>query len=221
MQRYIKANRPFFGICLGMQSLFEGSDESPDDIGLSIIPSRVTRFVSSATERTRVPQIGWNGVTLVKSCPVTDFLTSADSVYFVHSFCAMPSAANLDWALGVTDYSGQRYISIVQKGNVMATQFHPEKSGEVGLAILKRFLDKSGVLDSVPGSVREAPTSLAQLQDLTRYPKTQLVKRVVACLDVRSNDQGDLVVTKGDQYDVRESADDGRYGIFNPSLYNE
>lgn len=194
-----------------MQSLFEGSDESPEDVGLSIISGRVTRFLSTAEARTRVPQIGWNGTSLVKSCPVTDFLTPVDSVYFVHSFCAMPSAANLEWALGVTDYSGQRYISIVQKGNVLATQFHPEKSGDVGLALLKNFLDRSGSIDLIPKSVKAAPSTLSELHNFDIYPKTQLVKRVVACLDVRSNDQGDLIVTKGDQYDVRESVEDGRY----------
>jgi glutamine amidotransferase/cyclase len=193
-----------------MQSLFQGSDESPDDVGLSIIPGRVTRFVSTAEARTRVPQIGWNGVTIVKSCPATDFLTPVDSVYFVHSFCAMPNSANLDWALGVTDYSGQRYISIVQKGNILATQFHPEKSGTVGLSLLKSFLDRSGSLDSIPNQVKikMGPTSLEELHSYDTYPKTQLVKRVVACLDVRSNDQGDLIVTKGDQYDVRENGDE-------------
>lgn len=61
-------------------------------------------------------------------------------VYFVHSFCAVPTAANKDWIMSVTDYGGQRYISAVQKGNVVGTQFHPEKSGAVGLAIIGSFL---------------------------------------------------------------------------------
>lgn len=99
-----------------MQSLFEGSDESKNDEGLSIIPGRVTRFVTTPTNNIRVPHIGWNGVSLLKDCPVTDFLTSTNAVYFVHSFCALPNNDNLNWILGVTDYCQQRYISIVQKG---------------------------------------------------------------------------------------------------------
>lgn len=199
LKAYLMADKPFFGICLGMQSLFEGSEESPDEVGLGIIPGRVTKFLSAGG--VRVPQIGWNGVSPVKASPVLESINgsgNADTVYFVHSFCAMPSEANRDWILTVTDYGEQRYISMVQKGNVCAAQFHPEKSGAVGLAVLRSFLSRSGLV-----SVESVPPTLAAL---STFPKTQLVKRIVACLDVRSNDQGDLVVTKGDQYDVRESA---------------
>lgn len=211
-------DRPFFGICIGMQSLFEGSAESATEGGLGIIPGRVARFqsISSASERVRIPQIGWNGSALVKDCPITDFLTPKHAVYFVHSYCAIPQEENLAWVLGVTDYAGQRYISIVQKGNVIATQFHPEKSGEVGLALIRNFLNSSrgaSVSTKVPAIVSESrkrtrecgPANLLELFDVERFPSTQLAKRVIACLDVRSNDQGDLVVTKGDQYDVREA----------------
>jgi glutamine amidotransferase/cyclase len=99
LKKYIQANRPFFGICLGMQSLFEGSDESKDDIGLGIIPGRVTRFNSVNTSATssssdnvvRVPQIGWNGCSVVKNCSVTDFLstTSSSEVSFSNSNTAI------------------------------------------------------------------------------------------------------------------------------------
>lgn len=99
----------------------------------------------------------------------------------------------------MTDYGGTRYISTVQKGNVVGTQFHPEKSGAVGLRILGSFLSRSGLVAS--GGTMHEP-----LPDLSTYPATKLAKRVIACLDVRSNDFGDLVVTKGDQYDCRESA---------------
>ena len=88
---------------------------------------------------------------------------------------------------------------MVQKGNVVGTQFHPEKSGAVGLRILGSFLARSGL---VGGNF----TVLDVLPDLSSYPETKLAKRVIACLDVRSNDFGDLVVTKGDQYDCREAA---------------
>lgn len=88
---------------------------------------------------------------------------------------------------------------MVQKGNVVGTQFHPEKSGAVGLRILGSFLARSGLV----GGNFTVPDVLP---DLSSYPETKLAKRVIACLDVRSNDFGDLVVTKGDQYDCREAA---------------
>lgn len=131
----------------------------------------------------------------------------------MHSFCALPTEANLEWALGVTDYGGTRYISCVQKGNVFATQFHPEKSGEAGLRILKAFLDRRGHIADPKAIPPES------LEILSHFPRTSLVKRVIACLDVRSNDQGDLIVTKGDQYDVREAADgQGRGEVRNLGL---
>ena len=104
-----------------------------------------------------------------------------------------------DWLLTLTDYGSQRYISMVSKGNVVACQFHPEKSGTVGLGILDSFLSRQGS----PLLQGTAPSSVAAL---AAFPRTSFVKRIIACLDVRSNDQGDLIVTKGDQYDVREAA---------------
>ena len=120
----------------------------------------------------------------------------------MHSYCALPSEHNLEWVMATTDY-GQRYISMVQRGNIAATQFHPEKSGAVGLKIIDAFLSRGGVLDT-SGVLRSAIT----MQELLALPRTELAKRVIACLDVRTNDDGDLVVTKGDQYDVRESSAD-------------
>ena len=209
LRAYLLADRPFFGICLGMQSLFEGSEESPEEVGLGIIPGRVTKFIPSSSSTVRVPQIGWNGLSPCKPSPLLESLHASDTVYFVHSFCAMPSEANRDWALACTDYGEQRYISMVQRGNVCATQFHPEKSGAVGLAILRSFLSRSGAISSGAAGV-------PSMADLAALPPTRLVKRVIACLDVRSNDQGDLVVTKGDQYDVREAGSaEGRGDVRN------
>lgn len=126
----------------------------------------------------------------------------------MHSFCAKPTADNKDWIMTVTDYAGQRYISAIEKGNVVGTQFHPEKSGAVGLAIIGSFLARSGLVsnDSNNSMITLLPNGMP---DLSAFPMTQLAKRVIACLDVRSNDAGDLVVTKGDQYDVREESDVG------------
>lgn len=211
LKAYLRADKPFFGICLGMQSLFEGSEESPGAVGLGIIPGMVTRFLQGSDEHVSVPQIGWNGITAVKpSCCLENININNDKVYFVHSFCALPIETNLDWVLTVTDYGTQRYISMIQKGNVVATQFHPEKSGRVGLAILESFLTKHGLISN--------PTAGAPpltLSTLAAAAPTRIVKRVIACLDVRSNDAGDLIVTKGDQYDVREEAAGGRGDVRN------
>ena len=207
LKTYLQADRPFFGICLGMQSLFEGSEEDPEEAGLGIIPGKVSRF-DSMDNTIRIPHIGWNGIIPLKSSVMLENHNIDDSVYFVHSFCVLPTEANQEWALACTDYGTQRYISMVQKGNIVACQFHPEKSGIIGLTILKTFLEKNSVLTSVSNTTIASsninlfvspPTS-----DTTSL-KTQLVKRIITALDVRSNDTGDLVVTKGDQYDVREA----------------
>eukprot|EP00906_Rhabdomonas_costata_P011459 RCo016332 len=192
LREYLRQGRPYFGICLGLQTLFEGSEESPGTPGLGVIPGRVSRF--PASPGLSVPHMGWNQLTLCKgSAVVPPEAAAGQRFYFVHSYVATPSPANAEWVLSLTDY-GVPFVSSLQKGSVVATQFHPEKSGELGLAILRRFLLAEGPQgDQGPGW---SPT--------TQYPRTQLAKRIIACLDVRSNDAGDLVVTKGDQYDVRE-----------------
>lgn len=121
----------------------------------------------------------------------------------MHSYCAKPSAANLEWILTMTDYGSERYISMVQKGNVVAAQFHPEKSGKVGLEMIRGFL-------ATKGRLQFTIAAGLTLSNLSTLRGTAMTKRVIACLDVRSNDAGDLVVTKGDQYDVRESTEHGR-----------
>lgn len=210
LQLYISSNRPFFGICLGMQLLFEESQESPGEKGLGVIPGAVTKFKSSHV--LSVPQIGWNGCTPIKECTVLDDVKNDDKVYFVHSYCALPTDNNFDWILTLTDYGNHKYISMVAKGNVVGAQFHPEKSGPVGLAMIRSFLAAHGSMDTkVAGSVKG-------LSSFAELPRTILSKRIIACLDVRANDDGDLVVTKGDQYDVREIAEDtttGRGGVRN------
>jgi len=186
LRRYLETGRPFLGICLGLQTLFEGSEESPGIPGLGLIPGRVQRF---DTTELSVPHIGWNGLALARPSPLfPDY--AGEKLYFVHSYRALPEPASQDWVLASTDYGG-RFLSAVQKGSVLAVQFHPEKSGEVGLDVLRRFL------------AAETLAGTGDTGDLTAGP-TRLAKRVIACLDVRSNDEGDLVVTKGDQYDVRE-----------------
>ncbi|OQR98806.1 imidazole glycerol phosphate synthase hisHF [Achlya hypogyna] len=195
LKAYIAANKRFLGICLGMQTLFEGSEECPGVAGLGIVPGVVTKF---PTDSLAVPHIGWNGITARKPSPLFSKLEADSNVYFVHSFRATPSAGNQDWVLTTTNYGDIEFISSIQKGNVMATQFHPEKSGAVGLQMLRGFLEGEVVAPALPLHPFGQPA-----------PSTKLCKRVIACLDVRSNDAGDLVVTKGDQYDVREASDGG------------
>jgi glutamine amidotransferase/cyclase len=188
LRAYIGADRPFLGICLGLQTLFEGSEESPDVPGLGIIGGRIGRFPPTTLS---VPQIGWNGVNIRRRSPLLEGY-GGEKFYFVHSYRAAPSPESRDWVLTTTDY-GEEFVSGVGKGNVAAFQFHPEKSGEAGLEILRRFLS--------PESRREKVEAGKLPED---RPETRLARRIIACLDVRTNDDGDLVVTKGDQYDVRE-----------------
>jgi len=189
---HIGKNKPFLGICLGLQTLFEGSEESPGVAGLGIISGMVRRFERTALS---VPQIGWNGVNLRKESSLFSGY-SGEKLYFVHSFRAVLLPENSDWVLTTTNY-GDEFISGVQKGRVAAFQFHPEKSGEAGLNILGNFLRQT--------AAGKASVQLCPMNESA--PETRLAKRVIACLDVRTNDAGDLVVTKGDQYDVREEGE--------------
>lgn len=182
---YIEKDRPFLGICLGLQLLFESSEENGPIKGLGLIPGTVGRFDSS--NGFRVPHIGWNALQITKDSEILDDVGN-HHVYFVHSYRAMPSDDNKDWVSSTCDY-GDKFIASIRRGNVHAVQFHPEKSGDVGLSILRRFLYPNS---SVAKKTGEGKAS-------------KLAKRVIACLDVRANDNGDLVVTKGDQYDVREN----------------
>ncbi len=187
----VKADKPTFGICVALQTFFEGSEEAPGVAGLGIIPGQIKRFPDATLS---VPQIGWNGINFHKNSPLfADY--SGEKFYFVHSYKASPLAENRDWILTTTDY-GEEFISSIAKGRVTATQFHPEKSGPAGLRVLENFL-KDGADISVSDLITSTKTA----------PKTNIAKRIIACLDVRSNDAGDLVVTKGDQYDVRDKGE--------------
>lgn len=196
LKAYIQQDRPYLGICLGLQTLCEGSEESPGTKGLSVIPATVTHF--DKARGLAVPHMGWNGLKVHKRSALfpTGF-SSEEKVYFVHSYALHLKSIEMDdWVLTTTDY-GEEFVSIVQKGNIVATQFHPEKSGELGIKIIKNFLN-SFPISSKPVTIPCEPPIV--------NGQTQLGCRVIACLDVRSNDQGDLVVTKGEQYDVREQS---------------
>jgi len=122
---------PFLGICIGLQVLFDHSEEGDTDT-LGWVPGRVRRFPDSG----RVPQIGWNRVQFTRPHPLTRGLPDDGHFYFVNSYYCTPVAD--DDALGVTDY-GFEFCSVAARGNVVATQFHAEKSGALGLALLRGF----------------------------------------------------------------------------------
>jgi glutamine amidotransferase/cyclase len=178
---YLQSDKPFLGICLGLHALFEESEEAPGLKGLGILKGCARKFDIDLS----VPHIGWNGIHVKQPSPLFSGLNGNEKFYFVHSYYVDPEDPSV--VLTFTDYE-KKFVSSIQKGNIVATQFHPEKSGASGLSILENFI----------GGHRESvlPTEIST--------QTTLAKRIIACLDVRSNDQGDLVVTKGDQYDVRE-----------------
>lgn len=184
LKDYLLSDRPFLGICLGLHALFGKSEEAPGTKGLGLISGHVKKFDINLS----VPHIGWNGINIKKPSRIFNGLRGDEKFYFVHSFHVVPDDDSV--VLTTTNY-GIEFVSGIQKGNITATQFHPEKSGTAGINVLKNFLE--------PGSEKKAITHVLK--------ETRLSKRIVACLDVRSNDHGDLVVTKGDQYDVRENGD--------------
>jgi len=181
LRAYLRDNRPFLGICLGLQALFDYSEEALGLNGLGFLKGHVKRFEIDLA----VPHIGWNGLNIKKPSILFNDVKGDEKFYFVHSYHVVTD--NESDVLTTTDY-GYSFVSSIQRGNVMATQFHPEKSGAAGLRILKNFL----------------ASTIAKNQPAPSSANTRLAKRIIACLDVRANDQGDLVVTKGDRYDVRE-----------------
>lgn len=129
--KHIKSGKGFLGICLGMQLLFESSEESPGVAGLGIFKGAVKRL----TTEYKVPHMGWNRLKLKAASPLTA-ATDGSYVYFVHSFHAVPEDSNIITA--VCDY-GTEITAAVGRDNIQALQFHPEKSGEVGLKMLQAF----------------------------------------------------------------------------------
>lgn len=200
LRDYLLEGKPYLGICLGLQVLFEGSDESGGLEGLGIVPGRVSKFDYVAGNP--VPQIGWN--TLSPRRP-SKLLHNLDRrrFYFVNSYRAAATPANDEWTLATTKYNGD-FISVVQKGEVYATQFHPEKSGQAGLDLLDNFLRPVRNESAPTPSVHRTSLKEKKEEEEEEEMDHRLAKRVVVALDVRTNDNGDLVVTKGDQYDVRE-----------------
>jgi imidazole glycerol-phosphate synthase subunit HisH len=145
---FINTGRPFFGICLGLQLLFTEGFEFGRHEGLGIVKGSVVRFSGppfDKKDRLKIPHMGWNRVTWNTNEPPFNAVADDDYFYFVHSFYVVPE--DPDTAAGTTDY-GIRFVSALRKDNVFATQFHPEKSQQKGLSILKSFTAQVSRWDS-------------------------------------------------------------------------
>ncbi|NJN94667.1 MAG: imidazole glycerol phosphate synthase subunit HisH [Anaerolineales bacterium] len=134
-----QAGKPVFGICVGLQLLFEESEEMGQHEGLGILPGKVVRFPDRPG--LAVPHMGWNQIEPARPHPLLRHINSGDFAYFAHSYYAVP--ANPTDIIGCTDY-GQPFPTVVGRDNICAIQFHPEKSQQVGLQILRNFVEWTG-----------------------------------------------------------------------------
>ena len=129
---YVRSGRPFLGVCLGMQLLFDESVEGGSNRGLGVLPGRVVRL----PETVKIPHMGWNQLRIDRPSPLLEGVPSGAYVYFVHSYyCALSDPA----LVAATASYGADIAAVAGRGNVWATQFHPEKSGEIGERILNNF----------------------------------------------------------------------------------
>jgi len=129
--------RPLLGICLGMQWLFEGSEEAPELRGLGLLGGQCYKLPSAA--HIKIPHVGWNALEMQRDASIVDAVASGAQVYFTHSFVAPVTGDTV----AVTTH-GEPFAAVVQRGHVTGVQFHPEKSGDVGLQILRNFLSLVG-----------------------------------------------------------------------------
>jgi glutamine amidotransferase len=133
IQKSIAAGRPFLGICVGMQWMLVGSSEAPDVPGLGCIAASCHKFTSNDL---KVPHVGWNRITKVRDSRLLNGVESGSFVYYAHSYFAPVTTDTV----ATTEYSGV-YSAVVENGNLFGVQFHPEKSGAVGLRLLKNFVE--------------------------------------------------------------------------------
>lgn len=135
---YINSGRPFLGICLGFQILFEESEESPGVNGLGLFKGRVIRFPDFGEKRIKVPQMGWNTINFDSGSNVLNNIPEGTWFYFVHSYYVDPEKNGLSI---ITSNYGIEFTAAVEKENIFACQFHPEKSGRYGLDLVKNFAE--------------------------------------------------------------------------------
>lgn len=136
IQKVVAKKTPFLGICLGLQLMFESSDEAPGVKGLGILPGKIVAFPKK--DGFKIPHMGWNSLEIQEGAALFKGLSKQPYVYFVHSYYL--EAEELSDVAATTEYITQVHAS-VERDNIFACQFHPEKSGEVGLQILKNFCD--------------------------------------------------------------------------------
>jgi glutamine amidotransferase len=129
--------RPLLGICLGMHWLFEGSDEAPDLPGLGLLSGQCHRL--DAAREVKVPHVGWNTLSLQREASILDGVADQSQVYFTHSYVAPVTGDTT----AITEH-GEPFAAVVQRAQVAGVQFHPEKSGDVGLRILRNFVELAG-----------------------------------------------------------------------------
>lgn len=131
--------KPFLGICLGMQLLFARSFEYGEHTGLCLVPGQVVDLREDLQDQSlKVPHMGWNSLQIVKDDPLFRYFENGEYVYYVHSFYAKDCAAS---TLGTSQYGNVSVTGVVRSGNVWGTQFHPEKSGDAGLRLLRAFAE--------------------------------------------------------------------------------
>ena len=135
------SGRPFLGICVGMQLLFDVSYEYGEHAGLGLLPGSVVSFDTS-NPQAKVPQIGWNAIEWQQESALSAAVPSGSMAYFVHSFYCKPLESSDVLA---TTFHGIGYASAVQRGNITGVQFHPEKSGDVGLALIRAWAESANV----------------------------------------------------------------------------
>jgi glutamine amidotransferase len=135
----VRRGTPLFGICLGMQWLFDGSDEAPEVRGLGVIPGRIVRLDGNAEQRLKVPHVGWNALDFRGEARLLRGLATGSQVYFTHSYAAPVTRE----CVAATTHAST-FASVVERDNIFGVQFHPEKSGDAGLRILRNFLEACG-----------------------------------------------------------------------------
>jgi glutamine amidotransferase len=129
--------RPLLGICLGMHWLFEGSDEAPDLPGLGLLSGQCRRLASS--DAIKIPHVGWNTLSVQREASILEGVADQSQVYFTHSYVAPLTSETVAMA-----EHGEPFSAVVQRANIAGVQFHPEKSGDVGLTILRNFVQLAG-----------------------------------------------------------------------------
>jgi imidazole glycerol-phosphate synthase subunit HisH len=134
LKEKIGEGKRYLGICLGMQVLFESSEETPGIAGMGVIKGTVPRFTGDE----KVPHMGWNSIEIVQNSPIFEGIKSGEHFYFVHSYYCAPTDPKA--VATTTPYGGREFCSSIKSGNIFACQFHPEKSQRAGLRLLQNFI---------------------------------------------------------------------------------